>query len=724
VYRILNEHDDAITRSIRAPQEEVTTDFELTGALARASGYLMFSGTGALTLGTAFVPTTATVSSFMETVLDDTTAAAARTTLGAYGSGDSIVATDITTKGPWRDVRAYGATGDGATDDVTALKAAITDCSVGDVLYFPPATDYDCSDTLSIPAGVHVWMEADLNYTGSDNEAAITVPVSSTTYSGMIYKIRVKRATLSDWSNEGVIGFQLHGRVVASDITILKASGFTIGVQLDGSSGEYIGYNTIKLLNLQDNQIGLDITNDTSGWVNDNVFVGGNFQVTSSQAARTGTDRYGIRFDSDGTSYNQGNVFYKPSFNLDTDATHDAVPVLANYGRVNRVWDARTEGSDTEVLQCANESFGNLVETPYRAADVNDASTPVGDDRTLHNVAIGCLYSTTGLIANRYASLVWHSGNLLDRITAVDGATNYHIPGIAHFNSGTAIVSSYPSWKSFAVPQSVSGYFTPAAGDGIGVLVDTVTAKKLLVRRDVDSGFNGRIAVIPYDSSGNILTDNPAVPHVLSRDWAWSATAWGGSYAQPSDTQDTDIYIELGSSVEKAAIILINGTADLRIRSFSIYTINTSPFNKDAAVYSGYEDVFPGARLIDGTTPTTGTFELGAVLWDKTAAASTQAGLVCSASGTFSAATDATGDTDGSTATITGMADTSDFSVGDYVTVTAGFGTNSPLGETIFKILDVQSTTITLDTASDSAQSNVTVATPDPVFEPLAAHQT
>jgi len=99
--RVGQEHADAITRSIRAPQGEVGTDLVLPGALARAGGYIIFSSTGALTIGTAFLPTSAAVSTFMETVLDDITAAAARTTLGAYGANDSptfvdIVATSIT----------------------------------------------------------------------------------------------------------------------------------------------------------------------------------------------------------------------------------------------------------------------------------------------------------------------------------------------------------------------------------------------------------------------------------------------------------------------------------------------------------------------------------------------------------------------------------------------------------------------------------------------------
>jgi hypothetical protein len=66
---------------------------------------------------------------------------------------------------------------------------------------------------------------------------------------------------------------------------------------------------------------------------------------------------------------------------------------------------------------------------------------------------------------------------------------------------------------------------------------------------------------------------------------------------------------------------------------------------------------------------------------------------------------DSTGSTDGSTGTITGMSDTSGFVAGDFVTVSAGF----PSTTDFYEILSLTATSVTLDTNSDSVQSNVTV---------------
>lgn len=114
--------------------------------------------------------------------------------------------------------------------------------------------------------------------------------------------------------------------------------------------------------------------------------------------------------------------------------------------------------------------------------------------------------------------------------------------------------------------------------------------------------------------------------------------------------------------------------------------------------------------------PTVGTWEIGDVVYDEDIAAGAVAGWMCVASGTFENFLDVTGDTDGSTAVITGMTSTSGFAVGMYVAVSAGFASTGP-----YKIRGVTADSITLDTNSNAAASNITVNTIDPVFKAMAA---
>jgi hypothetical protein len=114
--------------------------------------------------------------------------------------------------------------------------------------------------------------------------------------------------------------------------------------------------------------------------------------------------------------------------------------------------------------------------------------------------------------------------------------------------------------------------------------------------------------------------------------------------------------------------------------------------------------------------PTTGTWSIADRVIDSTPSAGGTLGWVCVTAGTFSSASDVTGDTDGSTGVITGLTDTSDFFLGNYVTVSSGM----PSASTPYRIIAITSTTLTLNVLSTSAQSNVTIVTVNPTFKTFA----
>lgn len=78
---MLQQFDADNARSIRQPASDVTDLTDLPVAASRASKYLFFDATGQPTVA-ASVSSSVAASAFMLTLLDDLTAAAARTTLG------------------------------------------------------------------------------------------------------------------------------------------------------------------------------------------------------------------------------------------------------------------------------------------------------------------------------------------------------------------------------------------------------------------------------------------------------------------------------------------------------------------------------------------------------------------------------------------------------------------------------------------------------------------
>jgi len=78
--------------------------------------------------------------------------------------GDTTVSKslEITGPRPWIDVRAYGATGDGVTDDTAAIQAAITALPNGGRIRFPAGT-YALTDELNFRDKLNIICDCDLN---------------------------------------------------------------------------------------------------------------------------------------------------------------------------------------------------------------------------------------------------------------------------------------------------------------------------------------------------------------------------------------------------------------------------------------------------------------------------------------------------------------------------------------------------------------------------------
>ena len=109
VTRLATDNADKISRCIQMPETDAALDMELDNSVDRASNFLAFAADGTLTVVSEVAPSTATISAYGATLVDDANATAARATL------EAAIGTDVQA---W----------DTQLDDIAAL--AVTDGNV------------------------------------------------------------------------------------------------------------------------------------------------------------------------------------------------------------------------------------------------------------------------------------------------------------------------------------------------------------------------------------------------------------------------------------------------------------------------------------------------------------------------------------------------------------------------------------------------------------------
>ncbi|WP_158301868.1 hypothetical protein [Paenibacillus mesophilus] len=506
------------------------------------------------------------------------------------------------------NVKWFGAAGDGTTNDAASIARAIAYAqSVASAvrkptLYFPAATGYAVESTVTVPANIHVMMEAPLIYTGTANLVCLEVGGIAAINSLLDLKLNVQRAVQADWLNEDCVGIRLIN-CYSSDIHIVEARGFTIGVQCLGASAGFV-YNEVHLGALTNNKIAIDLTNRNAGggvgWCNENVFLNG--RIWCATGANPGKGRIGVRITSQDGTYvnNNNNVFYKPSFELSAikASPQEALPVLIEHGSMNFFMDIRNEGNSPVTIRTKNQSNANELQAGYGSAKADDLS----------QYPSTAVRSRLGRLVE-FSALIFTSGPLHRKACYYDGSTTVHIPGIGFGSFQTADV--YPAYRLGLHPDYV--HVSASTFGALGVFIETSKCKRFVVKQDSEPGYGGRIHIVCYDASGQILmhpggtNPEPYVKTYVNRTVFWRGY-FGGSYSTGSDSPE-DLYFSVSDAVKKVRVLFWRGSADLRIRSFSLYALDKySP-----AVWSGHDE--PAGELNIGiAAPSVGEWVKGKVV--------------------------------------------------------------------------------------------------------------
>jgi hypothetical protein len=491
--------------------------------------------------------------------------------------------------------RDFGATGDGVTDDGPALAAAMAAAAAsGRVLEIGEGT-FRTTQPLVLGGGAAgLSMRGAILYAGPAGQAALTlgdgaaVRNAAKRYEGL----RVLRATISDWENEGDIGLVLRN-LDASLVEIRQVEGFTIGIRTQGVERGFED-STLILGRIVNNRIGLDARTETAAAWNTSVrYYGGHFAIGST--VHPTKDRFGVRLSAAPGAYVAHNrhVFDGPGFELQAEGRPiSGIPFLVEVNS-RSVWARalRMEGCSPFVARHTGAAQDHVYEVAWASqaylvdVDYAPSATRVGSVvRSSHQAA--AFREASREVASvpnlRAARIRWSN-------------TEWGFERLACLSSNVA--GSPSTLPEFAFPALDSFGFVDdgvvlTGGRGLGFVVDARQCREFALAVDADAP---RLAVMCFGAGRNLLTDTgTALVRASGQSLAWNPTArW---YQGAADMLDATLtrpqVVRLAPEVAYAIIGVVRIGTDYAVRAMRL---GCDPLHAPALLY-GQPTLPHGAR--------------------------------------------------------------------------------------------------------------------------------
>lgn len=505
------------------------------------------------------------------------------------------------------DVLYFGAKGDLIQDDTIYIKNAINYGSQENIKI--PKGSFLVTDTIQFPNTIrNLVMIGEIVADPQTVGTIIRIGEHSVRVNMSAIEVRARFLNITDWEDESKICAELIN-FYSCKVTIHRADNGYIGVRCLGDGSGFV-YNEVYLYGLRANKISLDLitkVTDSLGWVNENNFYGGRF--SRGTTTNIGKGNIGVRIISPDNGYiNNNNNFYKPSFELygEASAPERSLPILIEHGSQNKFINCRNERNGSSFAQIKNDSTENEIHTGYGFIEVEDDSLyPNGVYTSRRNIGI------------RTQSLVFDSGKLENKSATIGTSTYFSNLVITSNISGSIL-------RSATNVNRELDYIDFTGTRAIGIIINTESIKRFLLKKDTLQGFGGRLLVMCYDSEGNRIsgTDPKHVRGTISRAINYT-DSYGGAYSEVADST-ADSYFKVSDEVKSIFVGVRGGTERCRVRRFSVYSVESG-----APIYSkGSHDMLDENNLYLSSPPTDLNYKVGKIIYNSNPEIGTSMGWV------------------------------------------------------------------------------------------------
>ena len=439
--------------------------------------------------------------------------------------------------------QAYGAVGDGVTDDTAAIQDMFDDTDAP--VYFPEGVYLISQPIIDDEPDRDVYMEGEIKYTGP----AIGLTLKNKYNCFLVINTEPGLATYVPNST----GAKLQN-CNSCTIIIKKANMYENGCIFEGNNAGF-AYNKIWIMNVLNNLKGLRCVAAGTGWINENQYFGGRFSVFSGASYESSA--VGVSIEGTSAHVANANTFYNPAFE------HLGTGMYLDYAAYNTFKNVRCENVPNKMLNGSN-AHSNTYSASY---SVNSATTQTGLNRYVG-------MEQTGLYDEGFTGHAT-SGNLIGKVAATN--TKTAASGLCKIDTG--VIYNIP-FSGCGV--GVNNGLQLAANRTAGLEIEIDPEAVYHVSAKANAGV--RYCVYMYDENGNTVTDAPSTRSFIGGTGAMNLTTTGllsGGYVGGGNIDSRGLYIRFPDSVKRAYIgIFVTASTELYsidVRSTGPNIINYTP---------------------------------------------------------------------------------------------------------------------------------------------------